>query len=248
MVLLTTGVELLQERGLLGGAAHITLNEVFTAVAERRGERITPASVYQRIWPTQADYQADLLIAAAAFYPDGEEQPTLDAAREVVRAADLSTLDGRFAALHEVCRVAGDVHVRVLEASRAWQIWVGVWALTVSTPTDEDDRVLGPALLAGHEKATEALRLVFDEILGALGFRPRASLTLEHLALTIGALAEGMALCDRFAAVAAATAANPASPVAVPPDDRDWTLFGIAVDALVVRFVEPVDGWTTTSH
>ena len=132
MVLLTTGVELLQERGLLGGAAHITLNEVFTAVAERRGERITPASVYQRIWPTQADFQADLLIAAAAFYPDGEEQPTLDAAREVVRGADLSTLEGRFAALHEVCRVAGDVHVRVLEASRAWQIWVGFHYLNCS--------------------------------------------------------------------------------------------------------------------
>lgn len=236
-MLLTTGVELLQERGLLGGAAHITLNEVFTAVAERRGERITPASVYKRIWPTQADYQTELLMAVAAFYPDGEEQPTLDAARAVVRVADLSTLDGRFATLREVCRVAGDVHVRVLEASRAWQIWVGVWALTVSTPTDEDDQLLGPALLAGHEKATEALRVVFDEIIGALGFRPRAPLTLEHLALAIGALAEGMALCDRFAAATAAT------PVAVPPDDREWTLFGIAVDALVLRFVEPDDAW-----
>ena len=141
--------------------------------------------------------------------------------------------------------MAGGVHVRVLEASRAWQIWVGVWALTVSTPTDEDDRVLGPALLAGHEKATEALRLVFDEIIGALGFRPRAPLKLEHLALTIGALAEGMALRDRFAAAPAATA------VAVPPDDREWSLFGIAVDALVLRFVEPDDDWAppqTRSH
>lgn len=239
-LLLTTGVELLQERGLAGGAPHITLNEVFAALAERRGERVTPASVYKRIWDTQADYQLDLLVSAAAYYPDGEEQPTLDAARAVVRAADRSTTDGRQAALREVCRVAGDVHVRVLEASRAWQIWVGVWALTVSTPSKDDDRVLGPALLAGHEKATAALRTALDEIISVLGFRVQAPLSVDQLAFAIGALAEGMALRDRFATVdRTMTLPRRGDGVASP----DWTLFGVAVDALMARFLEPDPDW-----
>ena len=240
-LLLTTGVELLQERGLAGGAPHITLNEVFAALAERRGERVTPASVYKRIWDTQADYQLDLLISAAAFYPDGEEQPTLDAARAVLQDADRSTPDGRQAALREICRVAGDVHVRVLEASRAWQIWVGVWALTVSTPSRDDDRVLGPALLAGHEKATAALRAVLDELIAALGFRMQAPLCVDQLALAIGALAEGMALRDRFATVAR-TRTVPGQRDGLA--STDWTLFGVAVDALMTRFLEADPDWT----
>jgi hypothetical protein len=235
-LLLETGVELLQERGLAGGAPHITLNEVFIALAERRGERVTPASVYKRIWETQADYQLDLLISAAAFYPDGEEQPTLDAARAVVRAADRSTRAGREAALREFCRIAGEVHVRVLEQSRAWQIWVGVWALTVSTPTADDDRVLGPALVAGHEKATNALRSVLDEILSGLGFRMRSPMTVDQLALAIGALAEGMALRDRFATVALTTTRPEPG---APGSAQRWTLFGVAVDALMAGFLEP---------
>ena len=216
----------------------MTLNDVFARASDDLGVRVTPASVYGRIWDTQADFQRDLLLAAAAFYPDGEERPTLEAARRVIAEADRETLAGRWDALREVCRVAGDVHVAVLGASRAWQIWVGVWALTVSTPTTADDRDLGPSILAGHEAATAALAAVLVEILHALGFRVRASLTVDQLALAVGATAEGLALRDRFASTHIHEVARPGR-----SDHQSWTLFGVAMEGIVMRFVEPVPRW-----
>ena len=237
-MLLGLGVRLLQERGLEGGAAHITLNEVFARASSDHGVRVTPASVYGRIWDTQADFQRELLLAAAAFYPDGEERPTLDAARRVIAAAELRTPEGRWEALREVCRVAGEVHIAVLEASRAWQIWVGVWALTVSTPTTDDDRELGPSILAGHEAATAALASVLREILAALGFRLVPSFTIDQLALAIGATAEGLALRDRFASSHVRALMRPGR-----IGQQPWTLFGIVMEGTVSQFVEPIPDW-----
>jgi hypothetical protein len=251
-VLLEVGVSLLLERGLVGGAEHVTFSEVFAAAEPVWGSPINPASVYKRIWGTQADFQRDLLLSAASFYPDGEEQPTLAAARAVVTAADLRTPAARRRALGEVCRVAGEVHIRILEQSRPWQIWVGIWALTVSTPTTEDDTNVGPFIQVGHEKATDALQSVLEEVIPAVGYVIAEPYSWEQLALAIGALAEGMALRDRFATdrllkINRNTTDNRGitnEPDTIEPgresQSQSWTLFGVAVEALVLQMCIPL--------
>ena len=261
-LLLDAGMSLLWKRGLEGGAEHVTFAEVFSLAEQEWGSPINPASVYRRIWATQADFQRDVLLKAAASYPDGEEVPTREAARGVLGSADLSTALARAAALSEVCRVASEAHISALEASRPWQIWVGIWALTVSTPSTEDDEAVGPAIQLGHEKATSALQVFLEELLDQVGYRVAAPFSSEQLALSIGALAEGLALRDRFASQRVLrvdrpkpvrVGANNPTPVAVATDPADavgwepgesgstsWTLFGVAVEGLVKQFCEPI--------
>ncbi len=251
IVLLDVGVALLLERGLVGGAEHVTFAEVFAAAEGRWGSSINPASVYKRIWGTQAEFQRDLVLAAAAFYPDGEEQPTLAAARTVLASADLSTAQSRKAALSELCRVAGEVHVRILERSRPWQIWVGIWALTVSTPSTVDDEILGPAIRVGHEKAARALQVILEEVIPAIGYRMAPSFSFEQLSLAIEALTEGMALRGRFADARVLNILRPdvvsgnlensrsTSPAGALEASATWTLFAVAMESLVLQFCEP---------
>ncbi len=234
---LAAGHELLIERGLEGGATSVSLNAAIARAAGNLGERVTPASVYGRIWESQSSFQQDVLLAAARGYPDGEETPTADAAFRVIAAADLSTLASRKAALDQVWCVAGAVHVGVLEASRSWQLWVGVWALTVSTPSTADDEVLGPALRQGDESATLALRDLLAVVIDRLGFRARQPFTVDDFAVAVACLAEGFALRERFGARRRMVT------LPVGNTTMTWTPFAAALRALASSYLEPVPRW-----
>ncbi len=238
---LAAGHELLIERGLEGGATSVSLHAAIARAADHLGERVTPASVYGRIWDSQSSFQQDVLLAAARGYPAGEETPTAEAALRVMAAADRSTLAARKAALDEVWCVAGAVHVEVLEASRSWQLWVGVWALTVSTPSTADDEVLGPALRQGDESATGALRDLLEGVIDHLGFRARPPFNVDDFAVAVACLAEGFALRERFG--------TQRRMVRLPVGDesRSWTPFAAALRALASDYLEPVPRWKPTS-
>ena len=256
-VLLDVGVNLLFKRGLVGGAEHVTFTDVFAEAESRWGSAINPASVYKRIWKDQSEFQRDVLLAAASFYPDpdGEGLPALKVAREFMTTMDVSTPETRARALSEVCRVAAQAHLEMLEASRPWQIWVGIWALTVSTPTTDDDEMVGPSIHAGNQKATQSLQALLEEVVPAVGYGISSPFSFEQLALTVGALAEGIALRNRFAQEhlmwVDRAAGFPGAPVdhgssglAGDPgggaDRSRWTLFGVAFEALVLQFCAPV--------
>ena len=241
-VLLEAGTSLLWKRGLIGGAEHVTFTEVFALAEGSWGSPISPASVYKRIWATLADFQTDVLLAAAATYPDGEARSTRVAAQTVLDSADLRTAGSRAVALSEICRVAGEAHIRALEASRPWQIWVGIWALTVSTPSTQDDEILGPAIQDGREKATLALQEFLECCLPAVGYRVAQPFSYQQLALAIGALAEGLALSNRFAPERVLRIDRPAldAPRSLTETaSASWTLFGVAMEGLVKQFCEP---------
>ena len=236
---LSAGHELLAERGLEGGATSVPLKAAINRAAERLGERITPASVYRRIWESQSSFQTDVLLEAARGYPAGEEEPTARAASAVVAIADRSSLTGRRAALDEVWRTAGAVHVEVLESSRSWQLWVGVWALTVSTPSTDDDAVLGPALRQGDETATSALRDVLVDVTHSLGFQPKAPVSMDDFAVAVSCLAEGFALRQRFGAksrLLALAQGDGGAPL-------DWVPFAFALRSLAEAYLEPIPRW-----
>lgn len=53
------------EEGLDAGSGNLTFKRVFERVEERTGTRITNASVTNRVWENQADFQADVLVSIA---------------------------------------------------------------------------------------------------------------------------------------------------------------------------------------
>ena len=239
-ILLDAGVRMLFDRGLKGGAEHISLQEVFETVEAETGRRITGASVYKRIWETQSDYHIDLLLRAASHYPAGEEEPVREAARGVLREADLSTQNARALALREVCRVAGAKHVEVLNRSRYWQIWLAIWAITVSTPQLADDVILGPAIAEGHEKATAAFLAVFVEVIDELNYKIREPYTMQQFAVAVCAFAEGLTLKHRFSSDDPAPTRSTTTRATGPAGtNQPWTLFAIGLESLTVAFLDP---------
>ncbi len=236
---LAAGHELLIEHGLEGGATSVTLSAAIGRASERLGERVTPASVYGRIWDSQASFQDDVLLEAARGYPAGEEGPTARAAARVMAKADRSSLAVRQAALDDVWWSAGAVHIEVLEASRSWQLWVGVWALTVSTPSTDDDAILGPALREGDDAATAALREVLVGVVEELGFRARAPFTMGDFAVAAACLAEGFALRERFGSRRRRVRLD----VGAAAAGRSWTPFSVALRGLAATYLEPTPRW-----
>jgi hypothetical protein len=238
-LLLDTGVRLLLDKGLRGGCDHVGMADVLHAVHDETGQRITNASVYGRIWDNQDAFHRDLLLAAAEFYPSGEEEATTRTARAVIDRSDISTLGGRVEALRQICRQAGAAHAETMVHSRAWQTWLAIWAITVSTPEIDDDEERGPALARRHERAVSDFADVIGSVLDELGFRVRSPFTLEQLGMSLYALSEGLALHDRFAPNDLVNIAS-----ADDPDLRGepWTLFAIGVEALVARFTEAKPG------
>ncbi len=231
--ILETGVRLLMERGLQGGCENVGMADVLADIASRTGRRITNASVYGRIWATQTEFHHDLLLQAAEQFPDGEETAMRDAARAVLLGADLSSRAGRVAALAEICRSAGRAHLESLAASRSWQTWLAIWAITVSTPTLDDDIERGPAIAHRHELAVGAMEAVFAEFLPEVGGVLRPGVTMYQLSMAIYALSEGLVLHDRFAPDDHSIAATePGS------DPTEWSLFSVALLGILERFIE----------
>ena len=235
-LIVSTGVRLLLENGLQGGCDHVGMAEVLATIEHETGQRITNASVYGRIWASQHDFHRELLLAAAEYYPNGEEAATLATARAILDVADLSTTQARARALREICRQSGAAHVAALSASRAWQTWLAIWAITVSTPSLDDDLERGPAIASRHEHAVRDFGDVLAEVLPRLRYQPRPGVDLAQASMAIYALSEGLALHDRFAPEQVVTLSLPSGPA---EESQPWTLFAVGVEALLSRFVEP---------
>ena len=234
-LIIDTGVRMLMERGLRGGCDHVGMAEVLAEVQRATGERVTNASVYGRIWASQQHFHRDLLLEAAGFFPSGEEQAMQAVAEQVLATADLDTAAGRGAALSGFCRLGGAAHLRTMAASRAWQTWLAIWAITVSTPSLDDDIERGPAIARRHELAVDEFSRVLAYLLPRVGQRIRPEFTLLQLSMAVYALSEGLVLHDRFAKEHVFSLALPTG-----EDDsmQTWSLYSVALEALLDRFVD----------
>ncbi len=218
------------ERGLEGGCGNVGMADVLADIESHTGRRITNASVYGRIWATQSEFHRDLLLHAAEQFPDGEEVALRAAAEAVLAEADLASAAGRRAALEQICLHAGSAHLAALAASRSWQTWLAIWAITVSTPTLEDDLERGPAIASRHSVAVRAMTGVLTDLLTQVGAVPRPGFSLQHLSMAVYALSEGLVLHDRFAQPDAST---------MKFDDEQWPLFSVALLAIIDAFTQP---------
>lgn len=234
-LIIDTGVRLLLERGLRGGCDHVGMAEVLAEVHSSTGQRVTNASVYGRIWATQDEFHCDLLLAAAGFFPSGEERATQGAADQILATADLHSAQGRQSALGMFCRVGGAAHLHTMASSRAWQTWLAIWAITVSTPTLDDDIERGPAIAKRHELAVLEFSRVLAALLPRVGHRMKPPFTLEQLSMTVYALSEGLVLHHRFAPQTVVSVELPTLAGGAP---ETWSLFSVALQALLDGFTE----------
>jgi hypothetical protein len=239
-LLVGAGREILEEEGLTVGAGDLTFKRAFDKVEADTGIRLTNASVIRRVWENQADFQADVLIEVATTGDlSGELDRTVGALTPILGAADRSTPEARMRSLSELARVGGDAAIRARLETRDWSLWIGVWVLALTTTLGGRRRYLRPALIDGLESVTDLWEEVFLGVAAHLGIRARSPLTVRQFTMAVSAMVEGSALRQ---------GGNPVLEQIMRPTGPDgslqeWTLFGVCMEALALRFFEIDPDW-----
>jgi hypothetical protein len=240
-LLIEAGTQVLLEEGLGTGAEALTFKRVYDRLMQTTGARVTNSSVIGRIWDSQADFQLDVLSTFARECGSSAVDETLAAGASVLAHCDRSSLEGRRQTMVEALRLAAAAHIEAVAKSETWPPWVSVWALAVAG-SGSDGAILPvqEALVVGYERVTARYEEQYEAMLRYCGFRVRAPLTVHELTVAAGALAEGLVLRERVDVGGLGTVERPTGPEGAP---QQWTLFGIALAALVEQFVEPDPEW-----
>jgi hypothetical protein len=243
-LLVSEGVALLLEEGVQVGLGAVTFPRVFERVEVSTGRRVTAASVYERLWASQSDFQWEVLAVLVEDASTLDER-TLLRVRRILATADRSTERGRLDCLRELCQAVVQQHVIEGSSRQHYRIVLAAVA-AVSAPDSDDaapegvDRVR-QALGDYVERETQLLLDLYNEIGGSLGLRTKAPIELRQFALAVGALGEGVALrLKHFPEYA--------QPIAVPlAPGREagemWSLVGFGVEALVQAMIEIDPDW-----
>ncbi len=239
-LLLDAAQTILREEGLGVGTDGLTFKRVFDRVEQDTGLRLTNASVIRRVWENQAEYHTDVLIDILNNDDNTEEfNDTFGAVIPLLAELDLSTPSRRWDALREVCRVGGAANIHALRSSNTWSLWIGIWALATAGEINEHKRKIQSALLEGYESVAEMYLQTYRALAEFLGVRLRDGLTLRQLTVSVGALAEGCALRHRVD--------SDMDGIMLPtgPDGQiqEWTLFGLGLESLALRYLELDPDW-----
>ena len=239
-LLLQTGRSMLREEGLSSGAEALTFKRVFERVEQEHGIRLTNASVIRRVWDNLADFQTDVLIEVARASSDEEIEFAVDAAGPALRDLDLTAPESRERALVELCRVGGAVSAQAVLQSKNWPLSIGVWALSATGQPNEERQRIGEALLSGFEAYTERIEALYGAMVSFLGLRLRERFTLHDFFVAEDSLSEGYGLRNRVDAGARKVILRPTGPGG---EEQEWTIFAVALEALVRQFFELDPEW-----
>jgi len=230
---------ILAEDGLRTGA-DLTFKRVFERVEADAGVRLTNASIIGRVWEDQAAFQSELMAnVVTGFDEAGQLQTSIDQLDPLLATFDRSTPESRWAAVLEFGRIASEIAIGARVGQRGWELFVGVWVVSVTNPQVKEDRRLRKALTEGMDATGAA----WDELVGTvhdyLGVRVRAGLTLRQHCESAAAMAAGFALRQ------ASRDEPQLYPLATGPGGalQEWTLFGIALEGLALRYLELIPDW-----
>jgi hypothetical protein len=240
VLLLDAAQTILREEGLGVGTDAVTFKRVFDRVEQDTGLRLTNASVIRRVWENQAEYQTDVLLDILSADDNTEEfNSTFGEVIPLMATFDLSTPETRWEALREVCRVGGKANISALRASNTWSLWIGIWALATAGEVDEHKRRIQTALLEGYESIAQLYLQTYAALAEFLGVRLQEGLTMRQLTVSVGALAEGCALRNRVDS----DMDGIMLPTGPGGEVQEWTLFGLGLDALAMRYLEIDPDW-----
>jgi hypothetical protein len=215
----------------LKGAAEVRLKDVCDQIEERSGVRITPGSVYERIWVDQRDFQLEVLAKVLAERDLGEIDRALEPAVHSLKKA-VATKDPQ-GAKRRFCKLAADGLVNAVLDSSHWQIWVGAWGSIASTPELRDDHRIGEVIEDGYLRSTIRLGELSHTSLTQLGLSLRPGFTSYQFGVAVGSLVEGLSLRLRYDH-------DHTNELTTSEDGKDhvWGLPGVCLEALVDRFYE----------
>ena len=127
-----------------------------------------------------------------------------------------------------------------LRQSTDWSLWIGIWAVTAVGSAPERRRRVDEALRASYADVTEQMEGIYAALVGMLGYRVRDGVTTRQFAIAAAALAEGCVLRDRVDAVQMSGIRRPTGR---DGEEQEWTLLGLAFDALTRQFYELDPEW-----
>lgn len=219
VLLLETAKELLLERGVANGVAHIRLQEV----VRRTG--LTTGAAY-RLWADQEDFHRDLAAAVVRWRQDAP----VDSTEEAV--GDLLSSEASF---DDVIRAGAARHVATFTVAtdgRSRSSRLFLLALAVRATAQASDG-LRQASRDRHAESVGEFMAFYQRVIDRFGFRLRRPYTLEQFAEAMAALGEG------FGLHALEGLEHP--DVIIEDDDEaaagTWTLFGICVRGLIGEFM-----------
>jgi hypothetical protein len=177
---------------------------------------ITTGAIYQ-VWPTQAEFQADLLFHLAEL--DAAFRPTLDEVAGIVTAA----VDG-VRPLPETLAAMIEVSFRHTRDSAIFYASLGFYLRS------GNERVRA-VLRHGDDDFLAAIGPVWKALLDGYGLRMRAPYALDDLSISIGAMLEGFALQWK----------RQPERTADPLGEDGWSLPGRLAAMILAQMTEPAD-------
>ncbi len=236
------GRGILREEGVGAGGDSLTFKRARERVEAETGIRVTNASLIGRIWIDQFDYQTDVLAAAAADDSASEIADTLADLAPVLMNMNPSSEESRRSTMREVCRISTASNTRALRQSTDWLIWIGIWAITAVGGSPDRRSRIDAALEQSYQAVTERMEGIYQAGMDFIGYRVRPGLTVRQFTIAVAALAEGCVLRDRVDSKHMNGIIRPTGP---DGEEQEWSLFGLALDALSSAFFELDPEWST---
>ncbi len=234
------GRAILREEGLGSGGEMLTFKRVSDRVESETGIRVTNASLIGRVWKNQFDYQTDVLATIAADDSASEIAETVDGLELILMGMDPTSEESRSWTMREIARLAAAANTNALSRSADWSLWIGIWAVTAVGSAPERRQRIESALEQAYQAMTERMEALYQAGLDFVGYRVRAGLTVRQFTIAGAALAEGCVLRDRVDGEHMNGIKRPTGPAG---EEQEWTLFGLALDALAQQFFELDPDW-----
>lgn len=216
-VVIEAGLALLQARGVRVAIDHIAMID-----ACRRAGLRTAGSAY-KIWPTQADFRADLLRALSEEFTDNTE--AVDRLAKV--AADLPPEPD---SVRELVRTGGALDADAIAHEPSFHTYLALWSAAATDPA------IARALTRSRGGYVDAITELYEGLAAHFGLEFVPPFTARHLGIALNALAEGMAIVNRYYPDDVPT------DLPLPTSDggtEPWHLFSAAALAIVERFTRP---------
>lgn len=218
-------MQMLLERGVAAGVQHIRLQDVL------RRAGLTTGAAY-RLWADQTDYQRDLAVSMMKLRLSGPADYARDAVIDLVKQG---------APGDEVIRAAAEAHVRTAwrevdspaEEADAQSFLIALALRTTAQTWPE----LKEASIERHRESIAAFNELYQFLMESYGVRMKAPLTIEDFTQALAAIGEGFAVRALEGVDHPVFEAGEEDEI---PSGR-WTLFALAVRALVNEFMVPVD-------
>ncbi len=239
--LLDIGLSILREDGFGTGAEALTFKKVFDRYEEDTGIHLTNASVIRRVWHNQADFQADVLMAIAVSENENEFDLTAGTVGPILDSLDRSTPESREGALRELCRVGAAANLQAMRESANWPLWIGVWGVAAGAEPLDYRKKIEEALVSGYNSFNDLIEELYLAIMEFLGFRLREQFTLRQFTVAADSLGQGCGLRDRIDDSHKQRIMRATGPGG---SEQEWTLFGVAFEALVQVFFEIDPHWS----